>query len=412
MLDKKSTLLEHYSAKLLPGPLNGLIVVGYSYYVAGPIAMQQLVNLGALVIKIEGKPLGDPTRQFLSEEMFNALNYGQLSVAINYKKPQDRQFMAKLLKEAHIILDNRSPKSKQNDLILQNHFKQCGKRQIYCSINGFPQPDKYAFPAVDASVQAATGFPYTNCHGEDSPLKVGAPILDYTSGLLAVTYTLANLAFLNKTLYPNIKHNIMRIRASLAGASIWFQTGQIIHALKGAEFFRSGNQDKFAAPFSYYTAKDGLISIATVNEKQFKRFCLYVLNDQKFHEQYPTIEIRIKKQAEFENALNDRLKTKNAAYSHKHCIEYHIPSSPVLKVKQVIKKDYVRPLLKQTTDGKSIVSPGINVSIADKPLSFFNAKSNQSKNPFPAHPLNKDRDTIENLLNSEKPSPTLLTSKL
>ncbi|MCP4476032.1 MAG: CoA transferase [Gammaproteobacteria bacterium] len=413
MLDKKSTLLKHYGAKLIPGPLNGVIVVGYSYYVAGPIAMQQLVNLGALVIKIEGKPLGDPTRQFLSEEMFNALNYGQLSVAIDYKNPQDCQFMAQLLNQANIIMDNRSPSARQRDSTLKNHFKQSGKRQIYCTISGFPQPDKYPFPAVDASVQAATGFPYTNCHGEDTPLKVGAPILDYTSGLFAASYILAYRPFLDKTLYPNIKYNTMHIRASLAGASIWFQTGQIINALKGMEFFRSGNEDRFAAPFSYYTTKDGMISIATVSNKQFKRLCLDILKDEKFREEYPTIKIRTSnKQMEFEKAFNDITKTQKTEYWIKKCAECHISSSPVLKVKQAITKGYVQPLLKQTTDGKSIISSGVNVLIADKPLSFFNTKSNQSTKPFPAHKLNEDRSTIEHLLRSEKPSPVLLSSKL
>ncbi len=58
----RRALLSRYQSEVLLGPLNGVIVLGFCYYVAGPIALQNLVGQGALVIKVERKPLGDPTR--------------------------------------------------------------------------------------------------------------------------------------------------------------------------------------------------------------------------------------------------------------------------------------------------------------------------------------------------------------
>ncbi len=386
----KEKLLKNYKGNILPGPLNDIVVLGFCYYLSGPIALQNLVSQGALVIKIEGKPIGDPSRYVFSKGYFNSLSHNQLSITIDYSSSSDKQLLASLLEIADVIVDNRSVKAKKNDSILQNYLNSTDKtnQMIYCSINGYPNEEVHNNPGLDASVQAETGLAYSNCASPEKPLKVGIPILDLVTGLLAAKYIIANLYLLLR--FPSLPESakkIIYISVSLGGVSMWLQTGQVIRALEGKEeFLRTGNQDQFAAPFSYYTTKNGLISVATVNEEQFKKFCLNVLNNEEFHKKYPTVQIRLEKQDQFEHDLNQKLKAETKEYWHKLCQQFNLPASPVLTVSESIKQDFCKEVLNYSSNGKTIVTQGVRNS-------FFN----KAITPAPAPTLDQDHENLARL---------------
>ncbi len=383
----REQLLTQYASDTLPGPLNNTLVLGFCYYVSGPIALQNLVTQGALVIKVERKPLGDPSRYVFSRAMFNSLAHGQLSLAVDYKQEADRHLLETLLDASDIIVDNRSNRAKKNDRILQNYLQGPKPRpKIYCSIDGFPNAEVNTMPGLDASAQASTGLAYTNCASPERPMKVGVPILDIATGLLATNYILANLVLLKQSSLPTSTNNLISISVSLAGTSVWLQTGQMISALEGEEFFRTGNQDRFAVPFSYYTAKNGLISIATVNETQFKTLCIEILKDEVFHQKYSTTQVRIKHQDQFERELNEKLKTRNREYWFAQCKQHGIPASPVLTVSEAVQQKYVRALISSSTDDTPVVTHGATHSLFA-----------QSTKPRPAPALDQDHDSLSEL---------------
>jgi CoA:oxalate CoA-transferase len=360
----KEKLLTQYASHIISGPLNGVIVVGYCYYLAGPIALQNLARLGALVIKVE-QPTGDPSRNVFSPPIFTSLTHGQLSVTVDSKQEKDQQFLQALLRTADVVVDNRSVDAQEGDKVLQNHLKMDKQNpQIYCTINGFPNAKINRMPGLDASAQAITGFAYSNGSTTSGPLKVGVPVLDIVTGSLAVTHITAGLFFLEKNKLPLEMKNMMRIEASLAGTSLWLQSGQVINAFEGRESVRRGNQDQFAAPFSYYTTKNGFISIATVNETQFENFCLHVLKNKDFHDKYPSVQTRIAFQDNFERELNDLLKVKDKEYWARECQIYKVPVSPVLTVSEAIQEPFfAKEIVGFSQDGKPIITTGITCSM-------------------------------------------------
>lgn len=361
----KEKLLNFYKQNISPGPLNGKIVIGFCYYVAGPIALQNLVGQGALVIKIEQKPIGDPSRYVFSPSIFNTLAHGQLSVAIDYKDKSDQTLLRSLLTVADVIVDNRSVRAKENDLFLNAYLENENKSSpvIYCSIDGFPNAKVNRMPGLDASAQACTGLPYTNCFNPDKPLKVGIPVLDITTGLLAANYILANLCLLSQAPLPPSTKQVIRIAVSLAGTSVWLQANQYLDAMEGKEYFRTGNRDRYAAPFSYYTTKNGLISIASVNEDQFKRFCTNVLKNPEFHSRYPNIKYRIENQEAFERDLNELLIKENREHWLEKCKKHDIPAAPVLTISQALEQDFVKKNLITYQDEKPVVTHGVTNSL-------------------------------------------------
>jgi CoA:oxalate CoA-transferase len=108
------------------------------------------------------------------------------------------------------------------------------------------------------------------------------------------------------------------------------------------------------------------MSVATVNEEQFKRFCLFVLEDSDFHAKYSTIQIRLANQDQFENDLNQRLMTKDREYWCERCKKLDLPASPVLTVSEAIQQDFFKEILHSSRDGKNIVTQGISHSFFSK----------------------------------------------
>lgn len=384
----KKALLKHYESAILPGPLNGKIVLGFCYYVAGPIVLQNLVGQGALVIKIERKPLGDPSRYVFSPAIFNTLAHGQLSVAVNYEEEADQTLLRRLFKIVDVIVDNRSIRAKENDQLLMRYLESSHKVTpvIYCSIDGFPNAKVNRMPGLDASAQACTGLAYTNCPTPNNPLKVGVPLLDITTGLLAANYILANLALLNQTSLPPSTKQVIRIAVSLAGTSVWLQANQFLDAMVGNEYFRTGNRDRYAAPFSYYTTKDALISVATVNEAQFKKFCIHVLENPQFHARYSNVQERIQDQDAFERDLNNLLKNQDKEHWLEKCKKYDIPAAPVLTVSQALEQDFVKALITSSSDGTPLVTHGATHSLFQLPK------------PNPAPELDQDSESVKSVL--------------
>jgi formyl-CoA transferase len=95
------------------GPLEGVRVIEFGNFVAGPFAGQILADMGAEVIKIE-PPTGDPWRvsqPFAPNESrtFLPLNRGVKSVTLNLKDARGQAALAKIVKMSDGAISNNRP---------------------------------------------------------------------------------------------------------------------------------------------------------------------------------------------------------------------------------------------------------------------------------------------------------------
>ncbi|MFP3615709.1 CoA transferase, partial [Paraburkholderia sp. SIMBA_050] len=83
-------------------PLEGIRVVDYSHFLAGPYVGRCLAALGAEVIKVERPGTGDAGRQHatvLDDQQsgyFLQLNMGKRGVSVNMKDARGKAFMQRL----------------------------------------------------------------------------------------------------------------------------------------------------------------------------------------------------------------------------------------------------------------------------------------------------------------------------
>ena len=96
------------------GPIEGITVIEFGNFVAGPTAGQLLADLGANVIKIE-PPMGEPWRHSSKDaprkqpgesRLFIALNRGKKSVCINLKSKEGQKICHDIVSKADAVISN------------------------------------------------------------------------------------------------------------------------------------------------------------------------------------------------------------------------------------------------------------------------------------------------------------------
>lgn len=174
------------------GALSGVRVIDITTVFMGPSATQMLGDLGADVIKVEG-PGGDPTRTVgpMGEcglgPLFLGLNRNKRSVILDLKKPEGRDALLRLVKDADVLTYNVRPAAMERLGLSYEDVAAVNPKVIYAGMVGFSQRGRYAAePAFDDLIQAACAIPYAQAAGTDGvPRYFPLTIADRSVGLYA-----------------------------------------------------------------------------------------------------------------------------------------------------------------------------------------------------------------------------------
>ena len=98
---------EARGARTRAAPLEGVRVLDFGAFVAGPLASMLLADLGADVIKVE--PVrGEPTRNW-RDGYYVAANRGKRGLAVDLRTPEGREILRKLVRSADVVHHNMRP---------------------------------------------------------------------------------------------------------------------------------------------------------------------------------------------------------------------------------------------------------------------------------------------------------------
>lgn len=169
-------------------PLAGVRVVTLAEQYPGPFAGMVMSDLGADVIAIERPQGGDPSRQFPG--LFDALNRGKRSVALDLKTRHGVAACRKLLQSADVILEGYRPGVlKRLGIDLAGGSGEF-ERAIRVSISGFGQTGPYRLrPGHDLSFQAMVG----TLGSPQSPQMPELSLADLSSAMFAIVASLCGL---------------------------------------------------------------------------------------------------------------------------------------------------------------------------------------------------------------------------
>jgi crotonobetainyl-CoA:carnitine CoA-transferase CaiB-like acyl-CoA transferase len=171
-------------------PLIGIRILDLSRLSPGPYLTQLLADLGAEVIKVETPRTGDYARFIPAKmglgKMFEMINQGKKSVAINYRNPRGREVLIRLAATADVVLESFRPGTAARWKIDYESLRAVKPDLIYCALSGYGQNGPYRHRAGhDLNYTAISGALALNAVEGQPPTPYGVTVADLSGAMLA-----------------------------------------------------------------------------------------------------------------------------------------------------------------------------------------------------------------------------------
>ena len=251
-------------------PLEGLLVVDLSQFLAGPSASLRLADLGARVIKIERPRTGDLCRQLYisnleldgDSTLFHSINRNKESFAADLKNERDHAAVLALVDKADVLIHNFRPgvmeKLRLDYATLSARFP----RLVYAEISGYGRTGPWAGkPGQDLLVQSLSGLAWLNGDADQPPVPFGLAVADLYAGAHLCQGILACLV------RRGVTGKGGRVEVSLLESILDFQFEVLTTYLNDGGKLpvrsRYNNAHAYlAAPYGIYATADGYLALA------------------------------------------------------------------------------------------------------------------------------------------------------
>ena len=187
--------------------LEGIKVVDFTQFEAGPSCTESLAWLGAEVVKVENTRVGDPGRRLAGPGApdkdpwyFHQFNANKKSLTVDLKSPRGLEIVKELLKQADVTIENMAPGTIERLGLGYDEVKKLNPGIIYCQVKGFGTGSPYEHNlAFDMIAQAAGGPTSVTGEGGGPPVKPGPSFGDTGTGMLMAISLLSALYKRTKT---------------------------------------------------------------------------------------------------------------------------------------------------------------------------------------------------------------------
>ncbi|KQO20618.1 carnitine dehydratase [Flavobacterium sp. Leaf82] len=252
-------------------PLEGLVVLEFCQFLAGPSAGLKLADLGARVIKIERPIKGEACRQLSIKDLFvddssllfHTINRNKESFAADLKNPEDLILIKKLIAEADIMTHNFRPGVMEKIGLDFKETLAINPKIIYGTITGYGNIGPWVKkPGQDLLLQSLSGLSWLSGRKSQEPVPFGLAVADLMCGNHFVQGILAALLKRAKT------GKGVLVEVSLLESVLDVQFEAITSFLNDGDQLPERGDVKgsahafLSAPYGVYQTLDGYLSLA------------------------------------------------------------------------------------------------------------------------------------------------------
>ncbi len=321
-------------------PLAGIVVIDLTQIYQGPYCTFLMAKAGADVIKIE--PLsGEPSRIRAkvgggASLPMAMLNVNKKGITLNLKSEKGKVLFKQLIAKADILVENFAPGVMDRLGLGWDVLQAINPRLIYGTGTGFglSGPDRDNL-AMDVTIQAASGIMSVTGTPDGPPLRSGASIVDFLSGvhlygglmmaLFDRTKTnkgrLVEVAML-ETAYPTLASNL-----------------GLLYRQKGKVSGRVGNRHGglALAPYNVYEAADGHVAIVCATEHHWHNI-LKAMGQESLKDdpRFSSNKVRVEHIDRTDDFVQSWTKTLTRAEFAELSQKYAIPAAPVRDLFEVM----------------------------------------------------------------------------
>jgi crotonobetainyl-CoA:carnitine CoA-transferase CaiB-like acyl-CoA transferase len=258
-----------------PLPLEGIRVLDFTGFWAGPCATQYLATLGADVIKVESIQRPDairfsataPTTDQWYEQgfLFLSANLNKRGITLNVADPRGRDLALALVARSDVVVENFSPRVMEKFDLTYEQLRAAREDVISIRMPGWglegPWRDR---PGFATTMEQAAGMAWVT--GYEGGLPMAPGLCDPLAGIHAAFAILAALEQRSTT------GRGQQIELSMIDLAVNVAAEQVIeHAVYGHLMTRDGNHGPRAAPQGVYpcVGRDEWVALAVSTDAEW-----------------------------------------------------------------------------------------------------------------------------------------------
>jgi crotonobetainyl-CoA:carnitine CoA-transferase CaiB-like acyl-CoA transferase len=253
------------------GPLEGVVLLDFGQYLAGPFGPMVLSDLGADVIKVE--PITGDGMRFVCQPFFGCQR-GKRDIALDLKNEKGHELALELIARADVVHHNMTAGVAKRLGIAYEDCKAVNDDIVYCNTWAYGLEGPLAhFGGLDPLYQAAAGLEYEAgpVREGNKPLYLRFGMTDTANAMLSVVGVLAALYHQRRTgegqeLWTSL----------LDGGAVFSSDAMLVDGVAVPRPRLDREQCGLDACYRLYPTIEGWIQIAAISDEHWRALCAAV----------------------------------------------------------------------------------------------------------------------------------------
>lgn len=326
--------------------LEGIRVLDFTQYLAGPTVTRLMAEMGAEIIKVETAPGGDPSRLLPMirdgrSGYFVQQNRGKQSLCLDLRRPEAQDIVRALVGKVDVVVENFGPGVMEKRGLAYRDLAPLNPRLVMASISAYGRDSPLSHKTgYDWVAQAFAGIMHMTGPADGPPMPAGLGIADVSSGVhafSAIGYALFHRERTGQGQWLDIAMIDSMFHAHEIPLQAWSVTGGQYKAM------RAGNSHPLVAPFGVFKGPTGYLVILAL-QLQWRGLCeamgrLDLEHDPRF--------VDGTQRAKHQQELNPIIEAWLATFPDtetvlEHLERHRVPSAPVLSPTDAIDHPYFK----------------------------------------------------------------------
>ena len=356
----------------MAGVLEGVQVLDFGRFIAGPFCAALLGDLGADVIRIERVDGGEdrviaPIGSDGVGAIYLQSNRNKRGMTLNPATEQGREVTRRLVSRADIVVANFPARALKSLGLDYDRLRQIKPDIILTTVNAFgegPWENKIGF---DGLAQAMSG----NLHlsgPEDTPTRAFTAYVDYATAGLCAMSTLAALMHRRATGEGQL------VEGALLKTALTFMSPALVEEQQ-LEIDRSAtlNLHPYSGPTDVYATRDGWVMTMVLGDFQFKRWCQLVGADSWIDDpRFANDQSRGDNGAVLSEKMSRWCAERSTAEVLQAAEQAKVPAGPVYSPREALADEHIRQLdffdeHEYPSVQKPVLIPGFPVNLSATP---------------------------------------------
>jgi crotonobetainyl-CoA:carnitine CoA-transferase CaiB-like acyl-CoA transferase len=252
--------------------LEGVRVLDFGRFIAGPFCAALLGDLGADVVRVEKRRGSEdrfvaPVAPTGEGGLFLQMNRNKRSLTLDPRKPEGQEVVRRLVATADVVVANLPPQTLEALGLDLASLRRVKPDIILTTVSAYgrggPYSERVGFDGIGQVMSSAvfmSGWP-------DRPVRAQVPYVDFGTALSCAFGTLAALMARRQT------GEGQQVEGSLLGTALAFANGTLIEqAVIERDRVPTGNLGQTSAPSDLYRTRDGWIIVQVIGQILFRRW--------------------------------------------------------------------------------------------------------------------------------------------